>query len=189
MVRFNLNMFAEKLEKANMYQKGMSLRNSVDKLKELLKDYSNEKPLIIKSKDGEEARLGRSSIGKLVSNAAVQKSMDNGFTREQHYAAASDIDDLFKNSVKVSSRPDKSGDKNITIHRFAAPLFGNKAAYITVKESVQHGKRIYSAELMEIKKLGGILEEARDKSPTHFPTPSSKTIGIQPSLSINIQKI
>jgi len=182
-------MFAEKLEKANMYQKGMSLRNSVDKLKELLKHYSNEKPLIIKSKDGEEARLGRSSIGKLVSNAAVQKSMDNGFTREQHYAAASDIDDLFKNSVKVSSRPDKSGDKNIIIHRFAAPLFGNKAAYITVKESVQHGKRIYSAELMEIKKLGGILEEARDKSPTHFPTPSSKTIGIQPPLPINIQKI
>ena len=109
----NFNMFEEKppKEKVEMYQKGMSLKSSVDKLRELLKDYSNENPLIIKSKDGEEARLGRSSIGKLVSNAAAQKSMDNGFTREQQ-------------------------------------------------------------ELMEIKRLGGILEEAQDKSSTHFPTPS-----------------
>jgi hypothetical protein len=60
--------FKEARERADMYQKGMSLKNSVDKLRELLKDYSNENPLIIKSKDGEEARLGRSSIGKLVSN-------------------------------------------------------------------------------------------------------------------------
>jgi len=173
----NLNMFVEKpeRERADMYQKGMSLKNSVDKLRELLKDYSNENPLIIKSKGGEEARLGRSSIGKLVSNAAVQKSMDNGFTREQHYATASDIDYLFKNSVKVSTRPDKSGDRNVTIHRFAALLFGDNAVYITVKESVQHGKRIYSAELMEIKRLGGMLEEAQDKSSTHFPTPSQET--------------
>jgi len=162
-------------ERADMYQKGMSLKSSVDKLRELLKDYSNENPLIIKSKDGEEARLGRSSIGKLVSNAAVQKSMDNGFTREQHYAAAADIDYLFRNSVKVSTRPDKSGDRNVTIHRFAAPLFDDNAVYITVKGSVQHGKRIYSAELMEIKRLGGILEEAQDKSSTHFPTPSQET--------------
>jgi len=170
-------MFEEKpeRERADMYRRGMSLKNSVDKLRELLKDYSNENPLIIKSKDGEKARLGRSSIGKLTSNAAVQKSMDNGFTREQHYAAAADIDNLFRHSVKVLSRPDKSGDINVTIHRFAAPLFDDNAAYITVKESVQHGKRIYSAELMEIKRLGGILEEAQDKSSTHFPAPSQET--------------
>jgi len=56
----NLNIFEEKpeRERADIYQKGMSLKNSVDKLRELLKDYSNENPLIIKSKDGEEARLG-----------------------------------------------------------------------------------------------------------------------------------
>jgi len=50
-----------------------------------------------------------------------------------------------------------------------------ETVYITVKGSVQHGKRIYSTELMEIKRLGGILEEAQDKSSTHFPTPSQET--------------
>jgi len=38
------------------------------------------------------------------------------------------------------------------MHRFVAPLFGDNAAYITVKEATEHGKRIYSVELIEMRK-------------------------------------
>ena len=47
---------------------------------------------------------------------------------------------------------------------------GDDVVYITVKESVLHGKRIYSVERIEIEKLAGILEEAREISPTLFPS-------------------
>jgi hypothetical protein len=38
------------------------------------------------------------------------------------------------------------------IHKFSAPLFGDNMAYITVKEAAEQGKRIYSVELIEIRK-------------------------------------
>jgi hypothetical protein len=68
------------------------------------------------NKDGEEARM---------SNAAVAKSINNGFTKEQHYAVASDIDNLFENSTKALSHPDKYKNPDIkAMHRFTSPLFG-----------------------------------------------------------------
>ena len=146
-------------EKAKEYQNGTDRHNAVKRLAELIKSNNNE-PLIVKSKDGEEARLSKNSIGKLVSNNATEKSVANGFTKEQHFAAAADIDNLFANSTKVLSRPDRSGDPNVkAIHRFAAPLFGDNAAYITVKEATEHGKRIYTVELIEMGKLEGKLNE------------------------------
>jgi len=135
-----------------MYQKGTDFKNAKIKLGTLIKNNGNE-PLVIKSKDDEEAKLSKTSIQKLVSNEAVQKSIRNGFKREQHYATASDIDNLFRNSVKVLSRPDRNNDPNVkAIHKFAAPLFGDNAAYITVKEATEQGKRIYSVELIEMRK-------------------------------------
>jgi len=133
----------------------------------------NNETTLENDNDGGEARLSKSSIGKLMANTTVRKSLDNGFTREQHYAAVSDVDNLFRKSVKVISHADKYGDPNVkAIHRFAAPLFGDNIAYITIKESTEHGKRLYTVELMKIGKLVGMLEEARDKSPTHFPSTS-----------------
>jgi len=117
-----------------------------------------------------------------MANTTVRKSLDNGFTREQHYAAASDIDSLFKKSVQVMSHADKYGDPNVkAIHRFAAPLFGDNVAYITVKESTEHGKRIYTVELMEIGKLEGVLDGARNAShslpSSNFPENNKKGLG------------
>jgi len=114
-----------------------------------------------------------------MSEAAVNKSIDNGFTRTQHYAAVSDIDYLFKKSVKLWERPDKYGNLDVVaIHRFAAQLFGNNVAFITVKEVREHGKKIYTAELIEIGKLEGKLEEAKSNLTT-FPTSSFPVNNIQ----------
>jgi len=147
-------MFEEKTERerTDIYLKGTDRSSAVMRLENLIKSNNNQ-PIVIRSKDGEEAKLSKNSIQKLVSEDAIKKSVDNGFKREQHFAAVADIDNLFKNSVKVLSHPDRNNDPNIkAMHRFAAPLFGDNAAYITVKEATEHGKRIYSVELIEMGK-------------------------------------
>jgi len=145
-------MEPEKSEKADIYQRGTDRSSAVMRLENLIKSNNNQ-PIVIRSKDGEEAKLSKNSIQKLVSEDAIKKSVDNGFKREQHFAAVADIDNLFRNSVKVLSHPDRNNDPNIkAMHRFVAPLFGDNAAYITVKEATEHGKRIYSVELIEMRK-------------------------------------
>ena len=130
-----------------------------------LLDCNNQ--MILTSKDGEEAKLSKSSIGKLMSEAAVKKSINNGFSRKQHYAAAAYIDKLFKISIKVLESPDKYNNPDVkAMHRFIAPIH-NDIAYITIKETTEHGKRIYTIELVEIEKLEGKLEEAKFNS--HIP--------------------
>ncbi|GBU20482.1 hypothetical protein R80B4_00360 [Fibrobacteres bacterium R8-0-B4] len=164
------------MDKTEMYRKGMNFAEARQKLLNLLGE--NSEVVLENGNDGEEARLSKSSIGKLMSNAAVKKSMANGFTREQHYAAASDIDSLFRNAVKAFSHADRDGNRDVVaMHRFTAPLFGNNSAYITVKETTEHGKRIYTIELMEIGKLEGMLEEAKSGSATFPASNFPKTVG------------
>jgi hypothetical protein len=112
---------------------------------------------------------------KIQKNAyfGYKKSVNNGFTKEQHFAVVSDIDNLFRNSVKVLTHPDKSKDPNVkAMHRFAASLFGNNIAYITVKEATEQGKRIYTVELIEMGKLEGFLNEVKSKSLASNPATS-----------------
>ena len=160
-------------DKAEMYRKGMSQKEATVILNNLLGN--NNQVILQNAESGEEVRLSKRSIGKLLSNAAEEKSIANGFERKQHYAAVSDIDNLFANSVKIMEHPDKNNTNYVFIHRYVAPLyFDNSVAYITVKETrepKQSGKRIYSAELIEIKKLGGKLETVRKKSSYQFPNP------------------
>src|SRR5215510_3810939 len=145
--------------KAKMYRRGMGYSEAYAKWRNLI---DTDGVVILRNyNDGYDARLSVSSIGKLLSNKTVRKSVDNGFTRGQHYAVASDTDNLFRESVKLWERPDETGNPDVFIHRFGVSLhFKNAIAFITVKESRQHGKRVYSVELMEIEKLGGMLEEA-----------------------------
>jgi hypothetical protein len=166
-------------EKTNVYQNGMNRKDAANKLLELIKNNGN-KPIVIKSKDGEEAYLSKTSVGKLVSETAAQKSIANGFTKEQHFAAASNIYNLFKNSTKVLTLPDKSGDPNVkAIHRFAAPTFGDNGVFITVKEATEQGKRIYSIELIEMGKLEGKVNEVKSKSLASIPATNFPSYNIQ----------
>jgi len=157
-------------EKAKMYRKGMSVGDARKKLEELIGP--DRRVLLKNHNDGGEAWLSMTSVKKLTAGNTVEKSMKNGFTAEQHYAVASDIDSLYRNAVKVFSHPDTNGNPDVQIHRFAVPLhFDNVVAYITVKENTVAGKRVHSAELMEIKKLEGMLEGARIASHS-LPSPS-----------------
>ncbi len=51
---------------------------------------------------GISATFSKRTPGKLVSNAASSKSIENGFTREEHYTIATKIGDLFKNANLVA---------------------------------------------------------------------------------------
>ncbi|MGN0846068.1 MAG: hypothetical protein ACI4RA_01630 [Kiritimatiellia bacterium] len=118
------------------------------------------------------AQVNAVQRNKIVSAKAIEKSKANGFTAKEHNAAASIIDRLWENAEMVESRGDvkNGGDKNIrSIKRFVSPVYlGDRegGAYITVKESVRDGHRIYSIELEELKALGDNLKG-------HVPSSSS----------------
>lgn len=119
---------------------------------------------------GIEARLSATGINKLLSNKAREKSHVNGFTYAQHFEAVSNIDRLFENAVLTEERGDRKGSADIaSIKRFSAPFYTGKEfaeAYITAKESIQHGHRIYSLELEEIKKPPTVKTGVRPDQPT-----------------------
>ena len=128
---------------------------------------------------GIRARLSSSAKGKLVSNKATGKSKANGFTREQHNALAANIDSIYVESTLVSSRPDREGDANIiSIKLFSRKVaFGNNpaVAWITVKESRQHGHHIYSVEAIKLEALDRKVEVVSGYAP-HASSASTQGI-------------
>jgi len=104
---------------------------------------------------GIRAQINKPQGNKIMSGKARDKSVANGFTPEQHLAVAARMDKTWKHARLTESRDDANDDLNVkSIKRFKAPiaLDGNPAvAYITAKESFEHGHRVYSLELQEIK--------------------------------------
>lgn len=115
------------------------------------------------------ARLSSSAKGKLVSNKATGKSKANGFPREQHNVLAANVGLLFEAARLVESRPDRANDANvISIKRFARNVFfGTReaVAWITIKESRQHGHHIYSVEAIKVEALDRIVEVVSGNTP------------------------
>ncbi|ELS9368734.1 hypothetical protein R6V89_000243 [Campylobacter jejuni] len=120
---------------------------SKNKLKSILnKDIENSQTKI-------KARVSTTGLNKMTSDKAIQKSINNGFTLEEHFKAVNNIEGLFKNAKFIMSEADKKGGKDVkAIHRYVANL-NNSQAKITLKESYEHGHRIYSLELEELSPL------------------------------------
>lgn len=118
----------------------------------------NLKPKIgkyINDSTGIEANFSGASIDKMSSSKAIEKSKANGFTVDDHFEVVNNILQLWKVAKLVETRPDKNGSNNLlSIKRFDADTVltsgKNAIAHITVKESVQHGHKLYSVEVMEI---------------------------------------
>lgn len=150
-------------EVTNLPENGVPLddaRKAIDALRG--KHFVNQATSIV-------AQLSSSAKGKLVSNKATGKSKSNGFTRAQHNAMAANVGKLFEVARLVQSRPDKGGDANIlSIKRFASHVtFGPRpaVAWLTVKESKQHGHHIYSVEAIKLEALDRIVEVAPGSTP------------------------
>ncbi|ENB4015397.1 hypothetical protein ABHN87_001799, partial [Campylobacter upsaliensis] len=127
---------------------------------------------------GEKAILTNKGISKMLSDKAIQKSINNGFSREEHLRAVEVVDELFKRAKKALSKIDEK-DKNLSIYRYNAP-FENANALMTLKEYKQNGKRIYSLELESLeaakfnpsgKDLAEQLSKSKDADTTTFHTP------------------
>ena len=110
------------------------------------------------------AQINSKQRSKIISNAALAKSLRNGFSAEAHNAASAKIDTLWKHAELLNEKNDRSGDLNVlTIKRFVSPIILNgdiAVGYLTAKQSAQ-GHRLYSIELTEIQKLrtkGDMLE-------------------------------
>lgn len=162
-----------KLEKS---KEGYYIANTKDDVISLLKplvgqEFKNEN-------NGDIVTIGSTGINKLVSNAATRKSIDNGYTLEEHNTSAANIVKLFKESILKETHSDykvKSGEhtniKDIRIYQADYTVNGKPfSGKITVKETLQHGKKLYSIELMEIKKPEGMLEQPPNNQQT---TPAS----------------
>ena len=124
---------------------------------------------LVNEETGISAQINSNQRKKIISAAAQEKSKNNGFTSGQHLAAAERMDKLWKHAVLQEDRTDKNDDPNIRIKRFVAPVAFSKetgVAYLTAKASFEHGHRIYSLELTELKKFqrkGNSLGWANDK--------------------------
>ena len=125
-----------------------ALRDNVEQTLEsiLHKDIQN-------TSTGITAQISRTSIKKMTSDKAIQKSLDNGFTKEQHFSAAQNIQELYKNAQHILTRgDDKNGDKAVILHEFISAIPNTQAAAkILVKESLDKDlRRIYTLELQEL---------------------------------------
>ncbi|MDL0109092.1 hypothetical protein NYG93_08555 [Campylobacter felis] len=114
----------------------------------------------------------------MLSDKAIQKSINNGFSKEDHLRAVEVVDELFKRAKKALSKIDEK-DKNLSIYRYNAP-FENANALMTLKEYKQNGKRIYSLELESLeavkfnpsgKDLTEQSSKSKDVDTTTFHTP------------------
>ena len=100
------------------------------------------------------AQINHNQREKLISNRAISKSENNGFSRQEHLIAVANIDKLFKGARFLGRFDDiKHGQKDIKILRFENYcIFENKIAkcLITAKETKNHKMHkinIYSLEL------------------------------------------
>ncbi len=121
-------------------------------LKEALSPYLNKE--IVNKATGITAQISTTGLNKIASKKAIDKSVANGFSRDEHFKVAQDLKKLFENATKKESYADKKQSNDVmAMHRFFAEIIINNKqaqAKMTLKESIEHGNRIYSLELEEL---------------------------------------
>ena len=139
---------------------------------------------IVNRATGISARINSEQRNKLVSSKARRKSNANGFPDADHFMAVVNIKELFENSQLLDSVQDRNNDQNIkSIKHFSAPMTINEKkadVYMTIKESVSNGHRIYSLELTEIRKPSDV-QGGKLKSNELYHTSDGSEVNIAPS--------
>ncbi|WP_297192377.1 PBECR2 nuclease fold domain-containing protein [uncultured Campylobacter sp.] len=119
------------------------------KIQELLTEQKGE---VVNKNTNETAQLSNKGIKKMLSDKAISKSVDNGFSKMEHLQAVANIKTLFENSQKSLIKSDKVDDK-LKIYRYKSDFNINDKdaqALITLKEYDENGKKLYSLELDEL---------------------------------------
>ena len=145
---------------------------------------------ITNAHDGRIAQVSKKNIGKMVSDKAIAKSVANGFSAMEHFNAVNDIESLYKNAIFKETTADKHGEIYLKIHRYNAQ-FENANALITLKETTEHGNKIYTLELegleaptkqVHSQAIGEQLSKSRKLEPMHPNTPLENSNTIIPQI-------
>ncbi len=112
---------------------------------------------ITNANDGVVAQVSKKNIAKMLSDKAIAKSVNNGFSALEHIEAVQNIQDLYQNSTFKQTYKDRKGNNpNVLIHRYESIINEDTQALITLKESVDtnnKGTKIYTLELEGLKPL------------------------------------
>ncbi|MCR2099662.1 DUF3519 domain-containing protein, partial [Campylobacter upsaliensis] len=125
--------------------KKQSVKDERVELKEALRGVLNQD--ITNESTGIKARIGIRELNKISSDKAITKSLDNGFSREEHFEASKHLDTLFKKAILREKHKDSKGRENIAaVYRFES-VYKNANAKITVLEKIEGNNKIYTLEL------------------------------------------
>ncbi|WP_235852427.1 hypothetical protein [Helicobacter mehlei] len=112
---------------------------------------------ITNKETGVVARISRKGLDKISSTKALGKSIENGFSKEEHFKVGQDVKTLFENATLRETHGDYKKRTDIkAIHRYFTNIkINGKGAQVkmTLTESVEQGHRIYSLELEELNPL------------------------------------
>ncbi|MFQ6341367.1 LPD23 domain-containing protein [Campylobacter sp. VTCC 70190] len=147
-----LEFFQKEFEFQTGEPKGIKeLRNE---LKEALEPYKNKE--IINKNTHLKAYITSEELNKISSTKAVQKSVDNGFSRDEHFRVAEDLKNLFENAQLSQTHEDTKKRANINaVYRFKKDILINDKeaeAKITVLEKIEGNNKIYTIELESLNK-------------------------------------
>ena len=146
-----------KNEKGRDLQAKHILREVEKESQNMLKSATKLKGKVVTNlQNGMEASISSDGISKMISVKAVDKSLKNGYTKEDHFASVENVLKLYKISKLTQSETplNKSVDV-VAYHKFIADFRINQKdsrAKITLRETYQAGNRIYSLELLELEK-------------------------------------
>ena len=114
--------------------------------------------------DGRIAQVSKKNIAKMLSDKAISKSVNNGFSELEHIEAVKDIQELYTRARFIETHKDlKHNDPAIIIHRYKAEVDSNTEALITLKETIEgkyRGNKIYTLELEGLEKSASKSHES-----------------------------
>lgn len=84
-------------------------------LKEALSPYLNKE--IVNKATGITAQISTTGLNKIASKKAIDKSVANGFSRDEHFKVAQDLKKLFENATKKESYADKKQSNDVMFCR------------------------------------------------------------------------
>ena len=158
-------------------------------IKEVLASVKNKD--LLNESTGMTARISIAGINKMTSGAAIKKTIENGFSGEDHFEAVKNIVELWRKAKFVAKHRDRNGSANLAINRFVAQGKTKDGkdydALITVKETIENGRRIYSLELDKIDRASLRWAVNKDETPSsqgRAPTGSSSSTLPQPGDSV-----
>ncbi|KAA8603887.1 hypothetical protein CGP82_05710 [Campylobacter sp. LR185c] len=134
----------------------ISFKNENRLIKDLRKDLKeNLMPLInmqiINKETNLKGIITQKEVNKISSSKEIQKSLNNGFSKKEHFEVAKKIKNLFENATLIQTHKDIKNKENILlIYKFIKDLIinnKNAKAKITLFEKIQGKNKIYTIEL------------------------------------------